>query len=146
MSCDAIAGAFLWLAASTSSPQPVATAAPPQAVAGEPLFAEIVRRAGALKADAEAMRKAEAPDLSAFSSRVGELAALDMQGHKTLAQRGTDGDLKCILKGIAEDLPLKLGEVRAAPDAKARDMALREMVYLLNDNVEVILAPPAPPV
>ncbi|MDD3837357.1 MAG: hypothetical protein PHG43_05930, partial [Phenylobacterium sp.] len=29
---------------------------------------------------------------------------------------------------------------------KARGLALRDMAYLLNDNVEVILAPTAPPV
>ena len=31
-------------------------------------------------------------------------------------------------------------------DAKAKDKALRELSYLLRDNVEVITAPPAPPV
>jgi hypothetical protein len=34
--------------------------------------------------------------------------------------------------------------VAAAPDAKARELALRDMSYLLNDNVEVITAPPQP--
>ena len=77
---------------------------------------------------------------------VDALSALDMQGHLTLAKRGTDGDLKCILRGISQDLPLKFGAVVAANDRKSRDAALKEMDYLLNDNVEVITAPPKPPV
>ena len=65
-----------------------------------------------------------------------------MQGHKLLAARGTDGDLKCILRGIAQDLPVRLGEVEKARDPKARDRALKEMTWLLRDNVEVITTPP----
>ncbi|HQT54544.1 MAG TPA: hypothetical protein PKX06_13855, partial [Phenylobacterium sp.] len=83
---------------------------------------------------------------SDFKTRVDELAALDMQGHLLLAQRGTDGDLKCILRGISQDLPLKLEAMTAAATPKDRDLALRDMAYLLNDNVEVITAPPTAPV
>ena len=32
----------------------------------------------------------------------------------------------------------------SAATIKAQDLALRDMVYLLNDNVEVITAPPKP--
>jgi len=77
---------------------------------------------------------------------VGELAALDMKGHLELAQRGVDGDLKCILKGISQDLGVKLRDLGQAASGAAQDQALRDMAYLLNDNVEVITAPPAPPV
>ena len=49
-----------------------------------------------------------------------------------------------ILRGISQDLPEKLAAVRAATTLKAQDLALRDMVYLLNDNVEVITAPPRP--
>jgi len=150
MSCDAVAfAAVLWL---TAAPEGSATAmipehaVPPPAVAYEPLFADILKRAGALKVEVEGFRTARKPVTDAFKRAVGELAALDMRGHVTLKQRGTDGDLKCILKGIAEDLPLKLQALEAAGDAASRDAALREMAYLLNDNVEVITAPPAPPV
>jgi hypothetical protein len=148
MSCDAVASvAFLWLAATS----PVPTAAPPQmappaAVASEPLFVDIVRRAGALKAQVEAFKGKPDPLPEAFKTGIGELSALDMKGHLMLAARGTDGDLKCILKGISQDLPLKLAAVQAAATPKDRDLALRDMAYLLNDNVEVITAPPAPPV
>ena len=69
-----------------------------------------------------------------------------MKGHEELAKRGTDGDLKCILKGISMDLGKKLSELVQAPTGAAQDVALRDMAYLLNDNVEVITAPPAPPV
>ncbi len=116
-------------------------------LAREPMYADIVRRAGVLRAQVEAYRAGlkSSPalaDLDRFKSQVAELSALDMQGHVDLAKRGTDGDLKCILKGISQDLPNKLAEVEAAatPDAKAQ--ALQEMSYLLRDNVEVITAPP----
>jgi hypothetical protein len=67
-----------------------------------------------------------------------------MQGHLELLKRGVTDDLKCILRGISQDLPVKLKDVAEAKDAKARDFALREISYLLNDNVEVITAPPQP--
>lgn len=146
MSCDAAASlAFFWLA-STSPVAASPHAAPPPAVAQEPLFVDIVQRAKALKKQTDALRGADRPIPDAFKAAIGQLSELDMQGHLTLAKRGTDGDLKCILRGISQDLPLKLAALTAAPDRKARDGALREMAYLLNDNVEVITAPPAPPV
>lgn len=153
MSCDAVAvSAFLWLASTSPAhaPRPVVHAAEaPVSVAGEPLFADIIKRATALRADVAAMRKAgpgPLPGFAAFSTRIGELSDLDMKGHVTLKERGTDGDLKCILRGISQDLPLKLKEVVDARDEKSRDVALRDLDYLLRDNVEVITAPPAPPV
>jgi hypothetical protein len=116
-------------------------------LAREPLYAEIVRRAMRLRGEAEAFRAglkgspAQAgPD--GFAVDIAALSALDLQGHLDLAKRGTDGDLKCILKGISQDLPRKLAEVDAAKDAAAKDAALEEMVYLLRDNIEVITTPP----
>jgi hypothetical protein len=151
MSCDAAASiAALWLAStSPMQQQPVSlqlVSAPVSAVAQEPLFADIVKRAGKLKAAVAAFQGNDKPIPEAFKTGIGELSALDMQGHLTLAKRGTDGDLKCILRGISQDLPLKLAAVTSAADRKARDAALKEMGYLLRDNVEVITAPPAPPV
>jgi len=158
MSCSAVAfSAFLWLASTGSAPaEPApAVATAPASVAGEPLFADIVRRAGGLKAAAEAYRKALPSDptaaaaplqaFAAFQARIGELSALDMKGHVTLKERGAVDDLKCILRGISQDLPEKLNAVGAAKTVKDQDLALRDMVYLLNDNVEVITAPPTPP-
>ena len=158
MSCDAVAfSAMLWLASTSITAAPPPSGAPvisaPHSVAGEPLFADIVRRAQRLKAQSEAMGKgaldgdiASLPAYSAFKAGIGELSDLDMKGHVTLAARGTDGDLKCILKGISQDLPLKLHALETAADAKARASALRDMAYLLNDNVEVITSPPIPTV
>ena len=148
MSCDAAASlAVFWLAATgPMQPTHTAAAAPPAAVAQEPLFVDIVKRASKLKAEVNAFMGDDKPISDAFKTRVGELSDLDMQGHLTLAKRGTDGDLKCILRGISQDLPLKLAAVTGAADHKTRVAALKEMAYLLNDNVEVITAPPAPPV
>lgn len=146
MSCDAAASlAFLWLA-STAPVGPAAPAAAPPSVAQEPLFADIVQRAGVLKAEVDAFRGKSGPLPDDFKARIATLADLDMQGHLRLKERGVDGDLKCILKGISQDLPVKLNEVETATDPAARDAALLEMSYLLRDNVEVIVAPPAPPV
>jgi len=158
MSCSAVAfSALLWLA--SSGPAPV-SAAPamqvaPASVAAEPLFADIVRRAAALKTRAETYRKglgadpaapaATLADLAGFKVQIGELSALDMKGHLTLKERGAVDDLKCILRGISVDLPEKLSAMQAARTVKEQDLALRDMVYLLNDNVEVITAPPTPP-
>ncbi|MFI4974846.1 MAG: hypothetical protein ACHP84_09940 [Caulobacterales bacterium] len=156
MSCDAVAfSAMLWLASTSATAGPPQAASAiisvPQSVAADPLFADIVKRAGRLQREAEAFRhenlKGDLSGLSGFGtfqSGIGELAALDMKGHLTLAQRGTDGDLKCILRGISQDLPVKLHDLQAAADPKARDLALREMTYLLRDNVEVITSPPKP--
>ena len=145
MSCSAAAMlSALWLAAAPTGPAPAAT--PPVAVSAEPLFADIVRRAGALKVEVEAFRGAPAPIPDAFKQRIGELADLDMQAHRNLAERKLDGDLKCILRGIAEDLPLKLKALETAATAKDRDSAVADLGYLLNDNVEVITAPPQAPV
>lgn len=151
MSCDAIAlSASLWLAFAPTGDgaalQPAAAVSAPAApLAAEPLFADIVGRAGALKAQAEGWtgKTGDLAGFADFKARIGQLAELDMQGHRLLAARGTDGDLKCILRGIAQDLPVRLSEVEKAADAKARDRALKEITFLLRDNVEVITTPPS---
>ncbi|WP_122465058.1 hypothetical protein [Brevundimonas lutea] len=124
-----------------------APAAPPS-VATEPLFANIVSRSETLRAIVDGwMEAAAAPDageFAAFKAQTVELAARDMEGHVDLRERGVDGDLKCILKGIAEDMPLKVAAVEGAADDAARQSALSELRYLLNDNVEVITSPPTP--
>lgn len=162
MSCDAVAfSAMLWMASFSpgqgvgATPALMQAPTAPASVAGEPLFIDIVKRARQLKAQTEAYRaqlaKADPSGpastlkaFDAFSGKIGDLAALDMKGHVTLKERGAVDDLKCILRGISQDLPEKLAAVRAATTIKAQDLALRDMVYLLNDNVEVITAPPRP--
>ncbi len=151
MSCDAIAlSASLWLAFAPTGDgallQPAAAvSAPASPLAAEPLFADIVSRAGALKAQVEGWtgQSGDLAGFTEFKARLAQLAELDMRAHKVLADRGTDGDLKCILRGIAQDLPVRLGEVEKAADARSRDKALREMTWLLRDNVEVITTPPS---
>ncbi len=154
MSCDVAAAAFLFLASTgPGAPPPTMMAAleAPKPVASEPLFIDIVQRAGRLRGEVQHYRtpalKASAaalplPGVDKFKSDLAELAALDMQGHVELAKTGQDGDLKCILKGISQDLPLKLQAMMAAPTGAAEDNALRDMFYLLRDNVEVITTPP----
>ncbi len=158
MSC----GLALAIALSMSNPavalaaeQPPAVAGAPVSVAGEPLFSDIVARSGALKALVDGWAASKAADEAAFftsqafvgfKAQATELAALDLQGHLILKERGTDGDLKCILRGISEDMPKKVEAVQAAATPAERATALSELSYLLNDNVEVITAPPQPEV
>jgi hypothetical protein len=160
MSCDAISMSLtLWLAAAGPNGAPatlqnqLAVITTPASVAQEPMFADIVKRAKGLKAEVETYRQATVgpdgkiaalADFNGFSKRIASLAEADMQGHLELTKRGVTDDLKCILRGIAQDLPVKLKEVADAKEAKARELALRDMIYLLNDNVEVITAPPQP--
>lgn len=130
---------------------PAAASAPAvNPLAHEPLYADIVARAGSLRSRVEAYRSAPGsaalPGFDAFKSDIAALSDLDMKGHLDLAKRGTDGDLKCILRGISQDLPRKLGELEAATAPDARKAALQDMYYLLRDNVEVITSPPQPTV
>jgi len=156
MSCDAAAAGMIWLASlGGGSPPPLshllsasvvmASTAPVSHLMAEPLYAGIVDQAKGLKAVVEGYRKAGAtaplPRFDDFKARIDALSALDMKGHIDLAARGTDGDLKCILKGISQDLPRKLAELSAATTAKDRAAALDDMFYLLRDNVEVITTP-----
>jgi hypothetical protein len=121
-----------------------ATAPAANPLLAEPLFAGIVAKAETLEAQARTFKGALTLDLSRFRTEVAALSAMDMQGHVTLKARGTDGDLKCILKGISEDLPVKLDQVAAATDPALRDMAVDEMIALLDDNQAVVTSPPGP--
>jgi hypothetical protein len=153
MSCDAAAAGLIWLAsfapggvAPHATLWTVASAAAPAVtpnLAKEPLYADIVGQAERLKSVIDGYRKSGAPihDMDTFKAKIDALSALDMKGHLDLAARGTDGDLKCILKGISQDLPRKLAELSAATTAKDRSAALDDMFYLLRDNVEVITTP-----
>lgn len=158
MSCGVALAVSLLLsdpnvAMAAALPPPVADA--PVSVAGEPLFRDIVLRASALRGVVRqwSANLESTPDwymtpqvLDRFTVETTNLAALDMQGHVILKDRGLDGDLKCILRGIAEDMPLKVAAVATAATPAERRVALDELHYLLNDNVEVITAPPQPEV
>jgi hypothetical protein len=161
MSCSVALAATLFLASASPTAAdatfiPAVANAPMNALSGEPLFADIIARAKRLKAETDAFRAT--PGLTAaaqpvalagfdaYQADIADLAALDMKGHLELAKRGTDGDLKCILKGISQDLPVRMKEFTDAKTGAAEEAALAEMSYLLNDNVEVITAKPKPPV
>ena len=158
MSCGVALAVSLLLSdpnVAMAAAQPPAVADAPVSVAGEPLFADIVLRSGALKGVVDQWRASLAADAAwsvpatafgHFKVEAESLAALDRQGHAVLKERRTDGDLKCILRGIAEDIPVKLGAVETAASPAERSVALDELAYLLNDNVEVITAPPQPEV
>ena len=156
MSCGLVLAAVLMLSdpsvAEAAAVAPVPADAP-VSVAHEPLFADLVARSGALKAivdgwiaSGEAVRDSffGGAAFTGFKTQATELAARDMQGHLVLKERGTDNDLKCILRGISEDIPVKVAALESASDAAARKLALDELSYLLNDNVEVITSPPQP--
>ncbi|MBS0295250.1 MAG: hypothetical protein JSR45_03000 [Proteobacteria bacterium] len=130
---------------------------PVSALSQEPLYAQIVSSAQRLEADAKAMRALPGlksapsavvlPGFAKLKSEAMKLSAMDMQGHLDLAARkGGDGDLKCILKGISQDLPKKIAAVEDAKTGPEQDLALDELAYVLDDNAGVILAPPKPPV
>jgi len=148
MTCGIALAAALLLSdpnVALAAAEPAAVTGAPVSVASEPLFADIVARASALKALSQGFTPEAAPaGWTDFRAQAGALASLDMQAHLILAERGTDGDLKCILRGIAEDIPLRLDAVEQAASPEARALALSELTYLLNDNVEVITAPPQP--
>lgn len=143
-------------AGSTAAPAPAtAPASAPASVAAEPFYADIIRRAQTLEAAVARYRtdalkaSATAIPLAGFADLKREalaLAELDMQGHRDLAARGTDGDLKCILRGISEDMPLRLEGIETATSGAAQDVALAELQHLLEDNAQVLLSPPNPPV
>jgi hypothetical protein len=157
MSCGAVLAISLLLgdpgvAAAAAQPTPAASAAPAP-VAAEPLFADIVARSGALKGVVQGWIEtgmmnqggfAASPAFTGFKTRAGELAALDMQAHVVLRDRGVDGDLKCILRGISEDMPKRIEAIETAATPTARRLALDELAHLLDDNAAVILAPPQP--
>ena len=146
MSCGVMIAAALMLTdpVVAAAPAPALSAETP--VAGEPLFVDIVSRSQALKGVVDGWIETgfDAAAFAGFRQDAEALAALDMQGHVTLRERNVDGDLKCILRGISEDLPGRLDAVETAPDDRERSVALSELSHLLDDNAAVILAPPQP--
>lgn len=151
MSCGLAVAAVLLM--SDPAVAAVPPTPPPNALASEPMYADIISRSEALKAivqgwitdgAAQDAQFAERADFVAFRQAASELSERNMAGHLDLRARGTDGDLRCILRGLSEDLPRRVEDVAEATTANVRGDALAELSYLLNDNIEVITAPPAP--
>lgn len=151
MSCGlAVAAALLLSDPTATAVQP---APAPTTLAEEPLYADIVSRSRTLKAivdrwvaDGAAADQsfAQRADFIDFRAAALQLSERDMAGHVDLRERGTDGDLRCILRGLSEDLPRRIETLAAAETPAARGDALSELAYLLNDNVEVVVSPPGP--
>ncbi|EGF92564.1 hypothetical protein ABI_10010 [Asticcacaulis biprosthecium C19] len=124
-----------------SVPQTPATSA----ISREPLYAGLVTRAGQLKEKTDGF----APSLatraqSGFDTYVRDIRALaedDMKAHLDLKARGTDSDLKCILKGVSLDLNIKMDAILAATTDAEAATAYQDMSLLLSDNIDVIVTP-----
>ncbi len=151
MSCGLALAATLLLSDPTVALQPAAP--PPSTLAQEPLYADIVSRSQALKGVVDAWIASGAAedagfagraDFAQFRSEAALLAERDMAGHVDLRERNTDGDLRCILRGLSEDLQERVDAVASADTSTTRADALAELSYLLRDNVEVVTTPPAP--
>jgi len=159
MTCNlALASALIFSSANVGVAEPshtaIAASYAPLSLPQESAFAALIGEATRLKlvvqgwmntptVNDEGFLQSEA--YSNFKIQTENLAKADMEGHLTLKQRGTDGDLTCILRGIAEDIPKRIANLEAAPVGAERYQALEELAYLLNDNAEVILAPPITP-
>lgn len=154
MNCSLAIATVLITAPAAEVQTPAAVQAATYSMAASAQFDEVVAQARGLKAtidhwiarqDYRASGFVGGEDFTRFGAEIGQLAELNMAHHHRLRAAGTDGDLTCILRGIGEDLPKKLEAIQTAPDDNERALALTEMAYLLNDNVEVILAPPPNP-
>ncbi len=152
MSCNLVfAASLLFSAEYSASNVPVVEAVASAPLSDEAELRSLVQEAGRLKAVVQYWMEgpavaeehfARSAPFMAFSSQAAELSHANMQAHLALKASGTDGDLTCILRGIAEDIPKKVALVEAAKPGPERRQAFEELAYLLNDNVEVILAPP----
>lgn len=154
MSCGLVIATALLLSnadvALAASVDPATVPADLSGLVGEPLFNDIAGRSGRLKAVAEGWTLSGAHRASdflqggewlAFRTEAMALSELDMQGHLILTQRESQGDMACILRGVAEDIPARLAAMEAAETDQDRDMALAELVHLFDDNGAVITSP-----
>lgn len=143
---EAAAQAYPSAAPAAAASTQLASAQPASLIA-EPLFAEIASRADSLHARATGWVTAgRIADAAQFRSDLTRLAELDMEGHRTLAARGTDPDLKCMLRGMSEDLTRQMGVIEGAADEATRRAALQRLNGLLDENAAVLRAPSRPPV
>lgn len=121
------------------------TPAAVSAISKEPFYARLVLQAGRLKRETEAFK----PSLTILSQRrfriyadhIRQLTDDDLTGHLDLKKRGTDNDLKCIMKGLSLDLPIKLKAIESARNDAEMATALDHMAALLSDNIDVITTP-----
>jgi hypothetical protein len=121
------------------------SAAPVSKIAREPFFADMVTRARHLEAETKAFTPAlgllQQPKFQTYTQAIRKLSADDQQGHMTLKARGTDNDLKCIMKGLSLDLNIKMDAILTAKSDAEVGTALDNMASLLSDNIDVIVTP-----
>jgi len=154
MSCGLALATALLLAnpdvALAASLDPASVPADLTGLAAEPLFVDIVSRSGRLKGVAEgwaASGAVHAPgfltggEWLGFRTEARALGELNLQGHLILTSRESEGDMACILRGLSDDLPVRLTDMEAADTPGARDLALAELVHLFDDNIAVITSP-----
>ena len=117
------------------------------AISHEPLYAGLVAKARRLKRETEGFDRHPTLDLltqpkfQAYARDIRALSDGDQAGHMDLKARGTDNDLKCILKGVSLDLPNKLNDIQASTTPDGLSTALGKMTALLTDNIDVIVTP-----
>ncbi|MDC7676094.1 hypothetical protein [Asticcacaulis machinosus] len=123
------------------------TPASVNAIAKEQPYAGIVKQSGALKARSDTYNKAPSLTLlnnakfQAFVADVGNLSEQNLKAHFDMKARGTDNDLKCVLKGVSIDLKLKHDALLAAKTDAELKHTLTELSALLSDNIDVITTP-----
>lgn len=125
---------------------PVAiSSAPTSKISREPFFADLVTRARYLETETKGFTPALAllqqPKFLTYTKAIRTLSADDQKGHMTLKARGTDNDLKCIMKGLSLDLNIKMDAILAAKSDAEVGTALDNMAALLSDNIDVIVTP-----
>jgi len=118
---------------------------PTNAISKEPFYAALVLRAGRLKRETEAFKPSvtllSQRRFQAYADNIRQLTDDDLTGHLDLKKRGTDNDLKCIMKGLSLDLPIKLKAIESAKTDAEMAVALNQMTALLSDNIDVIVTP-----
>ncbi|ESQ86557.1 hypothetical protein [Asticcacaulis benevestitus] len=125
---------------------PVASsAAPTSKISRDPFFAGLVTRARRLESETKAFTPAldllQQPKFKIYTQAIRNLSADDQKGHMTLKARGTDNDLKCIMKGLSLDLNIKMDAILTAKSDAEVGTALNNMAALLRDHIDVIVTP-----
>jgi hypothetical protein len=122
-------------------PLPVATSK----ISHDPFFAGLVSRARHLESETKAftptLELLQEPKFKTYTQAIRNLSADDQKGHMTLKARGTDNDLKCIMKGLSLDLNIKMDAVLTAKSNAEVGIALDNMAALLSDHIDVIVTP-----
>lgn len=123
------------------------TPAPMNAIAKAQPYAGIVKQAGKLKTRSDDYAKTPSLTLltnlkfQAFAGDINDLSEQNLKAHFDMKARGTDNDLKCVLKGVSIDLKLKHDALLAAKTEAELQHTLTELSALLSDNIDVITTP-----